>query len=215
MPEHYKIERMDCDIRPDRDLANEMIHWGKIMGELRMVPYVTGKGWAGNIGFMLGSIIWVTPSGGVIDDIRFEDIMGISERGDGRLVYWGNPEKKPTSEWEIYWGLSKERPDINAILHGHDLFALETAEDLCRLYPDDVALTRSVTESGSPEFRDEILEIITDTNDYLIGREHGFFALGRTFEEAGMLALRFRSRANEIMIGKGKYQEILDKYHIA
>jgi len=213
MSEHYKIEREDLEIEVNEKFAEEMIHWGKVMGSLRMVPYVTEKGWAGNIGFRENNCVWVTPSGGIINDIRLEDIMGIMEI-DSEIIFWGNPEKKPTSEWEIYWDIFNRRPNVNAVLHGHDLFALETAEQLREQYPNEVTLTKGVTESGSVEFRDEIAEIITDTNTYLIGREHGFFALGKTFEEAGMLALDYRSRANEIMIGKEEYKRILDKYHI-
>ena len=136
MSRHYKIERVDWKIKPNKRLADEMVHWGKVMGGLRMVPYVTGKGWAGNIGFREDNIVWVTPSGGGINDIKLEEIMGISE-SDGEGFYWGHPEKKPTSEWEIYWGIFKERNEVNAILHGHDLFALETAEILRESYPDD------------------------------------------------------------------------------
>lgn len=213
MSEHYKMARINRKIRPNKGLADEMIHWGKIMGGLRMVPYVTEKGWAGNIGFREDEMIWVTPSGGIINDIKLEEIMGICEE-DGNIVYWGHQERKPTSEWEIYWGIFRERLDVNAILHGHDLFALETAERLRETYPNEVGLTKSVTESGSAEFRDEILEILTPKNKYLIGREHGFFALGKNFEETGMLSLEYRSKANEIMIGNKEYQRILEKYHV-
>lgn len=213
MSEHYNIERVNYKKKPNKKLANEMIHWGRIMGHLRMAPYVTGKGWAGNIGFRENQIIWVTPSGGIINDIQLEDIVGITERKD-KIVLLGHPERKPTSEWEIYWGIFKKRQDINAILHGHDLLTLETAEKLKKDYPEEVALTKSVTDAGSSEFRDDMLEILTYANSYLIGREHGFFALGRTFYEAGKLALEFRSRSNELMIGKERYKELLDKYHI-
>jgi L-fuculose-phosphate aldolase len=213
MQENYQIERILCKKRPKEKLANEMMLWGKIMGDLRMVPYVEEKGWAGNIGFRENDTIWVTPSGGIIDDIKPDDLMGITKKGN-KIVFFGDKEKKPTSEWEIYWIIFKKRPDINVILHGHDLFALETAKKLTEEYPKEVALTTKVTEAGSSEFRDDMLEIVTDTNTYLVGKEHGFFALGKTFEEAGKLALEFRSRANELMIGKGKYKELLDKYHI-
>ena len=213
MPEHNKIERIDCEDGPSKELADKMIRWGRIMGNLRMVPYVEGKGWAGNIGFRENNVIWVTPSGGVIDDIKPEDIVGITEK-ENKIVFFGGKGKKPTSEWEIYWIIFKKRQDIKVILHGHDLFALETAEKLIQRYPKEVALTKNVTEAGSPEFKDDMLEIVTDTNTYLIGKEHGFFALGKTFEEAGRLALEFRSRANELMVGREKYRELLGKYHI-
>lgn len=210
---NYKIERIDCKDKPGKKLADEMIKWGKIMGNLRMVPYVEEKGWAGNIGFREKETIWVTPAGGVINDIKQEDMVGITKK-DNKIVFFGDKEKRPTSEWEIYYGIFIKRREINAILHGHDLFALDTAEKVKQDYPDEVALTKSITGSGSSEFRDEILQILTGTNSYLIGREHGFFALGKTFDEAGMLALEFRSRANELMIGKKKYRKLLDKYHI-
>ena len=189
------------------------MRWGKIMGYSEMAPHVAGKGWAGNIGFREKDAIWVTPSGGVINDIKMEDIVGITSKGSS-IAYWSLRGAKPTSEWEIYWGLFKKRQDANVILHGHDLFALEKAETLKKAYPDIVALTKNVTEAGSPEFRDEILEIATNNNSYLIGREHGFFALGRTFDEAGKLVLEFRSRANRLMIGEEKYLELINKHRI-
>ena len=42
----------------------------------------------------------------------------------------------------------------------------------------------------------------------------GFFALGKSFEETGFLALKFRSMATELLMGQEKYKELLRKYHI-
>ena len=218
MAEHYEISKTRTNVSPNPVLVEQTAYLGRVMGALEMVPYVQGKGWAGNIGFREVSykderIIWVTSSGCEIDRITSNDIVGIKETQDG-IVYWGAPDKKPTSEWENYWVLFQKRPDVNAILHGHDLLALETAEALRDAFPKEVALTRGVTPFGNAEFRDQIAEIVTPTNTYLIGREHGFFALGRTFEEAGMLALRFRSLATQAMIGEERYQAMLKRYHI-
>lgn len=213
MAKPHKIERINCKKRPSIKLANEMILWGKIMGHLRMVPHVAGKGWAGNIAFRENDAVWVTSAGCIIDNIKIGDIIGITEK-DNKIVFWGYTDKKPTSEWEIHWGVFKKRHDINIILHGHDPLALETAEKLNEIYSNEVALTKRITEAGSPEFRDEMLEIATNTNSYLIGRNHGFFSLGKTFNDAGALALEFRSRSNELMMGKENYKKLLDKYNI-
>ena len=196
MPGHYKIKRIDYKEKPDRILANNMVYWGRIMSSMKMVPYVDGKGWAGNIGFRKDKNIWVTCSNCMINDIKLEDIIGIT-KVDKNIGFFGHQTKKPTSEWEIYWEIFKQKPYINAILHGHDSLTLETAERLKGNYPDDVALTKSVTKSGSTEFRDEILEFVNPDSShiYLIGREHGFFALGKSFEEAGEIALIFKTRA--------------------
>lgn len=198
MLEHYKIEKIDCEEKPDRILVNDMMHWGRIMGSMKMVPYVDGKGWAGNIGFRKDRNIWVTCSNCVINDIKLEDIVGITKVGKS-IGFFGYQTKKPTSEWEIYWEIFKQKPYINAILHGHDSLTLEIAERLKKNYPNDVALTKGITKSGSAEFRDEILEIINSDSSYiyLIGRGHGFFALGKSFEEAGKIALTFRTRAEK------------------
>ena len=96
-------------------------------------------------------------------------------------MYWNPSGKKPTSEWEIYWDIFKKRKEINAVLHGHDLFALETAYDLVKEYPEEVAITKRVTDAGSIEYREDMQEIVSDKNIYLIGKEHGFFALGKNF----------------------------------
>ncbi len=197
MAEHYKIERTEYSGKPHPELVSEMIYWGKVMGDLDMVPYVKGKGWAGNIGFKENDIIWVTPSGCVINDIKVDEIMGI-KKIDGRFFYFGHAGKQPSSEWEIYWVLFDNIPGINSILHGHDSSTVEVAEQLRNEYPDKVAITECVTASGSAEFRDDILKIYTDRHFYLVGREHGFFALGKTFKEAGESALSFRKTAIEL-----------------
>lgn len=212
MKNSYEIQKIISKKTPNKKLANEMIFWGKIMGALNMVPYVSEKGWAGNMGFRENEIIWVTPSGGGINKLKIEEIVGITN-DQNKIVYFNTSDKKPTSEWEIYYKIFKKRPEINAILHGHDLFALETAEKLNKIY-NEVALTKSITGSGTLEFRDEILSILTKDNNYLIGKAHGFFSLGRDFEQAGILALDFRTKANKLLIGIEKYNSILNKYHI-
>lgn len=209
---HYTPIRAECGRSAPEDVVAEMCRWGRIMGRLRMVPYVSGKGWAGNMGCRDGDVVWVTRSGSEIDTVAAKDIVGLSPSG-AVIAFWGTDGVRPTSEWEIYWEIFQSRPDVRAVLHGHDALVLETASQLCERYPEAV-LTKSVTESGSAEFRDEVLDILTDATSYLIGRDHGFFALGSTFEKAGLLALDFRSRAIEAMVGPKEYDALLRKYHL-
>jgi len=83
-----------------------------------------------------------------------------------------------------------------------------------QLAEDGIAVTSRVTGAGSPEFRADIRGLLSGGASYLIGKGHGFFALGKTFDEAGLLALRFRTEATGLMLGKKVIEELKRKYEI-
>jgi len=96
---------------------------------------------------------------------------------------------------QIYWELFKVRPDIEVIMHGHDPLILEYADELSK--KPGVALTERFAEYGTPEFKGEIIRALQkqkDTN-FVIARDHGFFSLGKTFNEAGNRALKYNREA--------------------
>jgi hypothetical protein len=100
--------------------------------------------------------------------------MGIGRQVE-KIVCFGHPGKRVTSEWEIYWEILNKRPDINAILHGHDIIVLETAEQLFKNYPVQVSLTKGITGSGSPEFRYEIPDIVLIEYQFLFNWKSAWF----------------------------------------
>ncbi len=213
----FNATRIEDGEKPSEILATQLIRWGKIMDCLYMAPYVKGKGSAGNIGFRdSNGMIYVTSSGGCLGNLSFDNIMAIErveEENPPRVYFYGHKEKKPTSESLIYWDIFQSRKDISVVLHGHDLLSLEKAEHLQEAHPEFVSITASVTNAGSPEFRREINKILNRNNHYLIGKEHGFFALGKTFDEAGFLSLELRTEATNLFL-REEMNRLKNKYDV-
>lgn len=205
--------------KPDDNKVKELILWGKIFDSLWMAPYVEGKGSSGNMGFRIPRGICVTPSGSALGELTAGDIITITdvkEDAEGVSVFfYGHPKKEPTSETLIYWDIFKKRKDACVVLHGHDSICLEKTAEIRKVFPNEVAMTRTVTDAGSFEFRKDMQTISSGNNSYLIGRGHGFFALGRTFEEAGLLALKFRAEAINLLFGKQFIEGLKKKYDLA
>ena len=82
----------------------------------------------------------------------------------------------PSTDALMHLEIYRRRPEIQAILHGHDTAALARAETLGLPMTQQSAATRSPV--------DEICALARD-HDYLLLREHGFLSLGRSIDEAG------------------------------
>lgn len=201
--------------KPRIALARQLVAWGKIFDDLGMAPYVNGKGSAGNMGFKSDGRVFVTPSGGCLGNLDIEDIMAVINYDEitNNLYFHGSRGKNPTSEALIYWDIFNEREDISVILHGHDLLSLEKANALMKKHPGMISITPNVTEAGSKEFRKEMHDLSKSKKNYLVGKGHGFFALGKTFDEAGSMSLRMRTEAINLFLGD-KIKKLNKKYSI-
>jgi ribulose-5-phosphate 4-epimerase/fuculose-1-phosphate aldolase len=107
---------------------------------------------------------------------------GIEIRCRGRL--------RPSTDTLLHLRLYELRPDIHAILHGHDAETLHRA----------AALSLPVTERSAAVPSEELVQEVCELakrNDYIILRDHGFLALGPTVEAAGRLALSWSERARQ------------------
>ncbi|HSH86201.1 MAG TPA: class II aldolase/adducin family protein [Methylophilus sp.] len=79
------------------------------------------KGTSGNASIRLSDGFLITPSG-----------MPAEQLSESSMVYmqWdGKPEagKKPSSEWRVHMDILKARPEVNAVVHCHSMFATTIA----------------------------------------------------------------------------------------
>lgn len=214
----FTAVRIDDGPRPDHFKSEEMVLWGKILDRLWMAPFVEGKGSSGNMGFRIPHGICVTPSGSALRSLTVRDIMTVSRVEDAgrgvQVFFYGSHDKVPTSEALIYWDIFKKRKNVNVVLHGHDSICLEESAGVKKKFRGEVAMTQKISDAGSLEFRKDIKGILEGRASYLIGKGHGFFALGSTFEEAGLLALKFRTEAMKLLLGKQFIKRIKNKYDL-
>lgn len=156
------------------------------------------SGTAGNASVRLGDRFLVTPSGIPADRLTPDTIVNLDRNG----TYEG--EIRPTSEWRMHVGLLAERPDINAAVHCHSRFATTLA---CANKPIPPLHYMTAVSGGfeinlapyalfgSEELAQSVITTLDGRRACLMAN-HGQIALGRTPEEALMIAREVEVQAS-------------------
>ena len=98
----------------------------------------------------------------------------------------------PSTDTLLHWRVYRVRTDVQAILHGHDPMTLKQAEAL------RLPVTTHSAATPSRALIDEACHL-AQNHDYIILRDHGFLALGRSIREAGALVRQWSLRATSMM----------------
>lgn len=86
--------------------------------------------------------------------------------------------KEPSSESFLHGAIYNNRPDINAIFHGHSEVLLKNSGK------SGLIETKRESNYGTTELAESVLEILSDL-DFFIIKNHGFVSLGKSIDEAG------------------------------
>ena len=176
----------------------EVIATGKLLLQKNLV---TGT-W-GNVSVRLPDArIAITPSG---SDYRFLEAMDIAILDtQGK---WVDGRKKPSSEWALHVSIYQERPDINAVIHTHSIFASACAvahrpippiiEDLVQLAGGTIEVAEYALP-GTEELAAKAVLALKDKQAVLLAN-HGMAGCGRSLNEA-LLACELVEKAAQIMV---------------
>ncbi|NOT66252.1 MAG: class II aldolase [Methylotenera sp.] len=144
------------------------------------------KGTAGNCSIRFGDGFLVTPSGMATEDMTAASMV--------QMTFDGSFEegKIPSSEWRFHCDILKSRPEINAVIHTHSMFATTLA---C-LHKDIPPFHYMIAVTGADTIRcapyalfgtqvlsDHALAALYQSKACLLAN-HGMIALGRDLEDA-------------------------------
>ncbi|MEY2742385.1 MAG: hypothetical protein RIS21_753, partial [Planctomycetota bacterium] len=107
-------------------------------------------------------------------------------------------ERPPSSDAFLHGRIYAARPDVGAVLHGHDDVVLERADDLARLH--GARVTAQARRFGTRIDAEETAETLGD-GSFVIRRGHGFAAVGKSVDEAGALAVFMHREAVRLARG--------------
>lgn len=79
------------------------------------------RGTSGNASVRVDNGLLITPSGMDVEDMIASDMVFMNEEGEPE------GERKPSSEWRFHLDILKSRPEINAVIHTHSMFATTLA----------------------------------------------------------------------------------------
>ncbi len=132
------------------------------------------------------NLVAIKPTGIDYFCLTPEDIVVVTPEGE---IVEG--DKDPSSELSMHLGLLKHRPDINAVVHTHSVYAttiaclnweLPAVHYLIGFSGDKVPLAPYAT-FGTPELASRVVEAIGNYNACLLAN-HGLVALGKNLPTA-------------------------------
>ena len=179
-------ERQDV---PRDDRVPLLIWWAARFSELGFTP-TYGPGDHGNLSCRTPRGCVITARATTKASLQPEHLVEVvgMHQGEGlpQIRYRGL--RVPSTDTLLHLRVYAIRPDVQAILHGHDVQTLARAAVL------KLPVTRRSAVAPSPELIDEVCQMVR-THEYLLLRDHGFLAMGRSLDEAGERVRQWCARA--------------------
>lgn len=149
------------------------------------------KGTSGNASVRYGNGFLVTPSGMAVTDMNAEHM--VSMQMDGTYPV----HQKPSSEWRFHRDILQARPEINAVIHTHSMFATTIAcmrkdvppfHYMIAVAGGDTIRCAPYALFGSQALSDAALVALLERKACLLAN-HGMIALGRDLADALAVAV--------------------------
>ena len=119
----------------------------------------------------------ITASHTSLTNIKLERLIRVKKCNINKKIIEVIGLHKPSSETMLHDAIYKQRPEINAIFHGHSEEILNIAKE------KNIISTKKEIPYGTVELVKATLDIL-DKNNFFILKNHGFFSLGKTMKEA-------------------------------
>ena len=166
----------------ENENISTLIKWCNQFAELGLSPKLMG-GFGANLSFRTEQCFIITGSGANLKNLSENDFVEVIEADILSKKVVVNGTKLPSSESLLHYYVYSQRPEINAVFHGHDEDVLQKCNQL------KLPITKQEQAYGSIELIEEV-EKILQNQFYLVLKNHGFLSLGETMERAGNLALQ-------------------------
>ncbi|WP_029146870.1 class II aldolase/adducin family protein [Methylophilus sp. 5] len=166
--------------------AQQLLHTAQQMAQAGL-----NKGSSGNASIRLDDGFLITPSGVPAEQLSKDSMV--------YMDWQGRPEagKKPSSEWRFHSDILQARPEVNAVLHCHSMFAT-TIACMGRAVPpfhymiataggDDIRCAPYAL-FGTQALSDGAMAALQDRKACLLAH-HGMIAIGKSLPQALAIAV--------------------------
>ncbi len=172
----------------ERELRSEIIS-----KSLWMNASGLNQGTSGNISARYADRMLITPSGIPYDSLEPESISSMPL--DGEYGTWEGPFK-PSSEWRFHLDIMRARPEVNAVVHTHSIYAttlamarrdIPAAHYMVAIFGGDSVRCSEYATYGTKELSDYALQALEGRNACLLAN-HGMLVTGPSLGKAMWLA---------------------------
>ncbi|NTW33900.1 MAG: class II aldolase/adducin family protein [Bacteroidetes bacterium] len=160
----------------------ELKYWCKIFHEKNLAPPYQGGSY-GNLSFRINSnsneFIITGSSVGLKEELTDDSFVKVTGCDMEKHLVYATGTRNPSSESMLHFAIYKQRPDINAIFHGHCSLLLKNTNFL------GITETEKEESYGTIELVNRVLKI-SEKENFLNIKKHGFISLGNSMKEAGV-----------------------------
>lgn len=187
----FKVEFI-ANEAPGDGRIGELSEWCFRFNECGLTPRLNGTGRSlGNLSFRIepGQPDFVI-TGSTLDSkekLAREDFVKVVKSDWERKIVVAEGKRDPSSESMMHYEIYRRRQDVGAVFHGHNKEITANAGLL------GLPETGREELPGTAELLGEVMKIL-DEGNFLVMKNHGFLALGKTMDEAGNLALWIRKK---------------------
>ena len=125
---------------------------------------------------------------GLKENLRNDQFVQVSYCDMEQRIVFARGCRKPSSESMLHFAIYQQRPDVEAIFHGHGEVIMNHAEQL------GLPITGTAEPYGTVELAKSLLAILAD-HHILIMRDHGFIVLGNSLADAGVRTMALLEKA--------------------
>ncbi|MGQ0442395.1 MAG: class II aldolase/adducin family protein [Methylophilaceae bacterium] len=162
-------------------LSEQLLKTSQKLAELGL-----NKGTSGNVSVRYDSGFLITPSGMAVEDMTPASMVHM--QFDGSF----EQDKKPSSEWRFHRDILASRPEINAVIHTHSMFATTLAclhkdippfHYMIAVVGGDSIACAPYALFGSQTLSEHALTALINRKACLLAN-HGMIALGTDLDDA-------------------------------
>lgn len=161
------------------------------------------------------NLVAITPSGISYRGMRPEDIAIVEMKADGTNAWMDGPYK-PSSELPMHTALYRARPEMQACVHTHSMYAT-----ICAMgeHPELLPITPPQCEyspvgvvgfflPGSQEIAQEVVRTLGDQGKVCLMKNHGMFSCGKDMTDAMYATIYTEEMAQTTVFAKmlGNYE---------
>ncbi|MFH1425833.1 MAG: class II aldolase/adducin family protein [Candidatus Kerfeldbacteria bacterium] len=150
---------------PSSPQTDDLLKWCHRLAEYN-------EGASGNLSVRTENGCLITGTGIVLSEATVDDLVEIVGWSEDQREIEAIGLKEPSSEAFLHLKIYEEKGTTNAVFHGHLL-------DL-----PDVPVTEQELPYGTLALADAVL-LLAQNHDLVVARNHGFFSLGSSMEDAG------------------------------
>ncbi len=189
----FETEMTGTEI-PNNPRLFQLQHWCKIFHENNLAPPYTG-GSFGNLSLRIGERkdpFIITASNSSLADSETEGaFVTVSSVNLEKGIVYAQGIKKPSSEAMLHYAIYQQRPEVNAVFHGHCGPISDHIDDL------KIPITKREQECGTIELVNEVMDVLGDYF-FIEMRNHGFISLGRSMQDAGDLVMKILEKTGQL-----------------